>query len=82
MPTDAELCFAERVLNEFAYPEIQLLVAPQKMDKFVLVTFTVYFGLSEFNVLKIMSKNFSRYIPHTFSCPGNQRLLRAAICPS
>ncbi|VDK63771.1 unnamed protein product, partial [Onchocerca ochengi] len=36
IPTDAEVDFAEKLLNEFAYSEIQLLATPQNMDKFAI----------------------------------------------
>ncbi|VDP13193.1 unnamed protein product [Onchocerca flexuosa] len=36
IPTDAEVDFAEKLLNEFAYSEIQLLTTPQNMDKFAI----------------------------------------------
>ncbi|VDN07657.1 unnamed protein product [Thelazia callipaeda] len=36
IPTDEELHFAERLLKEFAYPEIKLLATPNKMDKFAI----------------------------------------------
>ncbi|EFO24597.2 hypothetical protein LOAG_03886 [Loa loa] len=36
IPTDAEVDFAEKLLNEFAYSEVQLLAAPENMDKFAI----------------------------------------------
>ncbi|KAL3994456.1 hypothetical protein ACH3XW_21805 [Acanthocheilonema viteae] len=36
IPTDVEVDFAEKLLNEFAYSEIQLLSAPQNIDKFAI----------------------------------------------
>uniref|UniRef100_A0A0R3RN45 BLM10_mid domain-containing protein n=1 Tax=Elaeophora elaphi TaxID=1147741 RepID=A0A0R3RN45_9BILA len=36
IPTDAEVNFAEKLLNEFAYSEIQLLAEPQNMDKYAI----------------------------------------------
>ncbi|MCP9261707.1 Proteasome activator complex subunit 4 [Dirofilaria immitis] len=34
IPTDAEMDFAEKLLDVFVYPEIQLLATPQNMNKF------------------------------------------------